>query len=313
MVVESIHTQIPRETPVRPTLEQSELVEQLRHRNIYDILRTPGINRRDIEDYLAGQWKLFQNQIRQDYEVCAGEATCPAPHLVDFANHDVSMELTSQDQQFFRQEQRQLQNYQPVVDGAKGVAFRAKAMTQDFGGAPGSTAPGPGQEVAAIAEEALQDWERFFSELQEKMLDAQMFQQLQATTEEENRRIQRIFALVMSGHAEAEFLLIAATKLNMAQNGILFSWKGKKIMRLNEQMNTFAKELFKMDPNDQGYFKELQMSQAQTRSGSTQMQMEMMDIQKYAQNVTAAIEFASSGSRTIAQSRQTITQAIAAR
>lgn len=313
MAVEGIHTQISRETPLRPTLEQPELVEQLRHGNIYDILKTPGVNRRDIEEYLASQWKLFQNQIRQDYQVYESEGTIPAPDLhTDFANHNVTLEMTSQDRQFLSQEQRQLQNYQPIVDGAKGVQLRARAM---HAGLPHevSAPPGPGQEIAAIAEGALQEWENFFGELQNKVMDAQMFQQMAAKGEELNREIQRIISLVMSGQADPEYVLIAAAKSNMAQNGVLFSWKGKKIMRLNEQMNSFAKELFQMDPNDQGYFRELQMSQAQTRSASTQMQMEMMDIQKYAQNITTTIEFASNAVRTFAQMRQTPTQAIAAR
>lgn len=299
MAVESIPSYIPRETPARPTLEQPEVVEALRHGNIYDILRAPGINRRDIEDYLAGQWRLFQNQIRQDYEVYAADGTIPVPDLqTDFAPHDVSMELTQHDRQFLSQEQKWMKNYQYKA-GAKAMTFEGPT--------------GPGQDVVAIAEDALKDWGNFYSELQEKVMEGQMFQQMQAKGEELNREIQRIISLVMSGQADPEYVLIAAAKSNMAQNGILFSWKGKKIMRLNEQMNTFAKELFKMDPNDQGYFKELQMSQAQTRSASTQLQMEMMDIQKYAQNITTTIEFASNAVRTFAQMRTTTTQAIAAR
>ncbi|MBI4124324.1 MAG: hypothetical protein HY609_02170 [Deltaproteobacteria bacterium] len=319
MAVEGIYTQVPRETPVRPTLEHPELVEQLRHGNIYDVLRTPGINRRDIEDYLAGQHRLFQNQIRQDYEVYASQASLPPPDFkVDFADHNLSMGMSAGDRDFFRQETARLQNLEAVVnvvdvdhrDRSSRVQLRGP---RGMGLGQGRGTQTPGEDVMNIADEALNDWEEFFTDLQWKAIDGQVMQQMQAKGEELNREIERIISLVMSGQADPEYVLIAAAKSNMAQNGVLFSWKGKRIMHLNEQMNKFSKELFQMDPNDQGYVRELEMSQSRTREASTQMQMELMDIQKYAQNITTTIEFASNAVRTFAQMRQTPTQAIAAR
>lgn len=318
MAVESIQSQIQREPPVRPALEHPEIIEQLRHGNIYDILRTPGINRRDIEDYLAGQHRLFQNQIRQDYEVYASQASLPPPDLkVDFADHNLSMAMSAGEHDFFRQETARLQNLEAVVnivdvdrrDRSSRVQLRGRGMELS----PRGDTLAPGEDVMNIAGDALNDWEEFFTDLQWKAIDGQMMQQMQAKGEELNREVERIISLVMSGQADPEYVLIAAAKSNMAQNGVLFSWKGKRIMHLNEQMNQFSKELFAMDPNDQGYFRELQMSQSKTREASTQMQMEMMDIQKYAQNISTTIEFASNAVRTFAQMRQTPTQAIAAR
>lgn len=317
MAVESIHTQIPRERPVRPTLEHPEIVEQLRHGNIYDVLRTPGINRRDIEDYLAGQHRLFQNQIRQDYEVYAAQGSLPPPDLkADFADHNLSMAMSTGDHDFFRQETARLQNLEAVVNIRDPNLRDRTSRVQLRGGrgmhlgTPHEEAPGPGEVERSIAEDALNDWEEFFTDLQWKAIDGQVMQQMQAKGEELNRETQRIISLVMSGQADPEYVLIAAAKSNMAQNGILFSWKGKRLMHLNEQMNKFAKELYQMDPNDQGFIRESQMVQARTRESSTQMQLEMMDIHKYANNITTTIEFANNAVRTFGQMSQQLRQKI---
>ena len=84
-------------------------------------------------------------------------------------------------------------------------------------------------------------------------------------------------------------------------------------MHLNEEMNRASKDLLKMNPNDQGYMKEMQLAQSRTRSGSTQMQLEMMDIQKFSQNIATTLDWVSNAIRLFAQMRQTPTQAIAAR
>lgn len=289
MPVEGVTPQHLRESQVRPSLDQAEVVEALRHGNIYEVLRTPGINRRDIEEYLAGQFRLFQNQIAQDYQVYSEEASLPPPELAThFAAQEVSASVSAQDHQLYKQDMASLAKAQEV--------------------------PGEAQtDITTIASKTLSDWNDFFSEIQTKIIDTQMFRELAAKTAELNKEVQRIIALVMSGQVDPEYVLIAAAKSNMMQNGTLFTWKGKRVMKLNEELNRYSKDLFKMNPNDQGYFKELQMAQSKTRSGSTQMQMEMMDLQKFSTNVATTLEWVSNAIRLFAQMRQTPTQAIAAR
>lgn len=295
MAVEGVTPQQLREAQVRPSLDQAEVVEALRHGNIYEVLRTPGINRRDIEEYLAGQFRLFQNQIAQDYQVYSVEASLPPPELAThFAAQEVSAGVSAQDHQLYERDM---------------AALAKAALLPGEAGAGGE----PSADITTIAAKTLSDWGDFFSELQTKIIDTQMFRELAAKTAELNKEVQRIIALVMSGQVDPEYVLIAAAKSNMMQNGTLFTWKGKRVMKLNEELNRYSKDLFKMNPNDQGYFKELQMAQSKTRSGSTQMQMEMMDLQKFSTNVATTLEWVSNAIRTFAQMRQTPTQAIAAR
>lgn len=314
MAVEGIHSQVYREAPVEPKLKDPEIIEQLRHGNIYEILRSH-INAEDFNKFISYRGRLFENSILQNYSVYADSASVPPPDFEShFAPHDVAMTMTSDDRKFFKDEMASLQNFEPQVREGGKVRFQAKAMTlSPPGGGSPSGPPGPGQDVASIAGEALGQWQDFFTSLQWKMIDAQMVEQMQSKASELNSEIQRIVSMVMSGQADPEYVLIAAAKSNMAQNGILFSREGKRIMFLNQQMDQISKQLYKMDPNDQGYFKELQMAQSQTRGMSTQMQLEMMDLQKFSQNIATTLDFANNAIRTFAQMRQTTTQAIAAR
>lgn len=291
MAVEGIHSQINREAPQRPTLDQPEVAEALRHGNIYDILRAPGVNRRDIEEYLAGQSRLFQNQILQNYEIYAVEASIAPPDLeTHFAAQMTDMNLDSGDRQLFKQ----------------GIVYRASEH-----GEP----EGPGRDVAGIGEKAIQEWDAFFSELQSKVIDAQMYRELASKSSDLKREVERILALVMSGQVDPEYVIIAATKANMMPNGVFFTGSAKKIMMMNDDMNKISKEIYKIDPvqDPNRYMKESQMAQSKTRSASTNLQMEMMNLQKFAQNIGTTLEWASNAVRMMQEMRRTTTQAIAAR
>lgn len=302
MPVEGVPPQQLREPQIQAGLDQSEMVEALRHGNIYEILRQPGVNRRDIEEYLAGQWKVFQNQIVQDYEVYSPQASLPPPDLaLDFPPHNMGASLSGEERQFFKQEMQALKGAKAQMTGAKAQASGGQAQEK------------PPADIGSLAAGALEDWNQFFGELQMKVIDSQMFRDMAAKSAELNKEVQRILALVMSGQVDPEYVLIAAAKSNMMQNGTLFTWKGKRVIHLNDELNKYSKELIKMNPNDAGYFKEMQLAQSKTRSGSTQMQMEMMDLQKFSQNVATTLEWVSNAIRMFAQMRQTPTQAIAAR
>lgn len=298
--IEAIHSQINRETPLRPTLDQPEVAEALRHGNIYEVLRAPGVNRHDIEEYLAGQSRLFQNQILQDYQVYAGEASIAPPDLeTHFAAQMTDMNLDSGDRQLFKQEGDQWVR-------AQGIVYRASEH-----GEP----EGPGRDVAGIGEKAIQEWDAFFSELQSKVVDAQMYRELASKSSDLKREVERILALVMSGQIDPEYVIIAATKANMMPNGVFFTGSAKKIMMMNEDMNKISKEIYKIDPvaDPNRYMKESQMAQSKTRSASTNLQMEMMNLQKFAQNIGTTLEWASNAVRMMQEMRRTTTQAIAAR
>ena len=292
MAIESIRPQIERESQLRPKIEHPEIVDVLRHGNIYEVLRAPGVNRRDIEDYLSSQWHLFQNQIRQDYQIYSSEGSVPEPSLQShFPVHAKEMTLSAEEHQLFHQDMELIRRYKADTVGPQG----------------------PGQDIKQIGESAVKESQDFLDDLTGRMIDQQMFQELRSKTGELNNEIQRIIGLVMSGQVDPEYVLIAAAKSNMLQNGTYFSWKGKRIMHLNDEMNKASLTLSKMDPNDQGYVKELQMVQTKTRSGGTQMQLELMDLQKFSQNIANTLDWVNNAIRMMAQMRQTPTQAIAAR
>lgn len=275
MAVETIHTQTTREANFRPNLDHPEIIDALRHGNIYEVLRTAGVNRHDIEEYLAGQARIFQNQILQDYEVYAGSASVPAPDLK--------------------------------------VHFLGSSFSPEHGlGSEGSEA-GPGQDVKQIAEATAVEWEEFFGELQEKVMNAQMFSELESKSKELQNEIQRIVSLVMSGQVDPEYVVIAAAKANMLPNGVFFRRTGEKIFHMNARMDKISQDLLKVDVNNPNYAKESTYAQSKIRSSSNDMQMEMMNIQKFAGNIATTMEWANNAIRTMHEMRRTTTQNLSAR
>lgn len=295
MAVETIHTQTSREAHFRPNLDHPEIIDALKHGNIYEVLRTAGVNRHDIEEYLAGQARIFQNQILQDYEVYASAGALPPPSLeTNFAMHNADMKFSQEDRHFFHKEGTQ-------------------ALGQVYLGSEGPEEKGPGQDVKGIAEKTKMEWDDFFGQLQEKVMNAQMFSELESKSKELKNEIQRIIALVMSGQADPEYVIIAATKANMLPNGVFFRRTGEKIFHMNARMDKISQDLLKQDVNNPNYMKESQYAQSKIRSSSTDMQMEMMNIQKFAGNIATTLEWANNAIRNMHEMRRTTTQNISAR
>lgn len=307
MAVEGIHTQIGREPGVRPTLEQPELIEALKHGNIYDILRTPGVNRRDIEDYLAHQSRQFHNQVLQDYELIAGFGSVPAPELaMDILPHaGVEMAMDSSDREFLQQERVLFQTVEPEVTMHRDSEGRSRVAFQ----IPGENdAPSGKRGVIDIAKESLNEWGEFYNDLQWKMIDQELFRDMASKGKELEQEVQRIISLVISGQADPEFVAVAAAKAAMSKNGPLFAWKGKRILQLDREMSKATKDLVQMDPNSLGYAKEVHLAQSKTRTSQTKMQFETMDIQRIAQNAASTLEWVNNAIRMFQQMRQPINQ-----
>lgn len=309
MAVEGIQSQISRESHGKGIAEGANWIEAIRHGNIYEVLKTHNVSRADVENFLASEHKQFKNSIIQDYEVYAGEGMIDPPDLQNhFAVQQSGMAFDSNDRQLMRRDMKAMMTYRaqeadkPAVEGAG-----------EAGGTGGAGAEKAPPDVATIAEGALHDWNEFYQELQTKMVDAQMFSQLKTKTAELQKEVQRVIDLVKQGIVEPEFVLVAAAKVNMLQNGTFFSWKGRRIFNLNQQMDKVSRDLYKMNPNDQGYVKEAQMAGSVTRGMSSQMQLEVMDLQKYSQNVATTLEWVSGAIRMFREMRQQPTQAIAAR
>lgn len=292
MAVDSIQTRIQREPQLKPELDQQDLVDQLKHGNIYEVLKTPGVNRRDIEDYLAQQHKNFQNEIVQDYEIYAGTGMIPEPTVDTVAPVNAGMVFSEDDRGLMQRE------------------FKALAQVVDLEDSDAVVEKGG---VSGIAEKALREWESFFDDLSLKVIDNQMMSEIRSKSAEINRETQRLIAMAAAGQIEPEFILIALAKSNMMQNGTLFTNKGKKITAINEQMNRIADDLYKMNPNDNGYLKELQKSQAITRDKGQNLQIEMMDIQKLTQNISTTLEWVNNAIRMFRDMRQTPTRNIGGR
>jgi len=318
MSVESIHAQIHRDQPSSPRLDNPEIIEQLRHGNIYEVLRRT-INAEDFNKFISHRGHQFENSILQNYQVYAGQGDVPAPSLDShFIPHSAEMSFSSGERESFHQDMSALQGYEPVTNSKGEIRLQARAVQARAMGisakADTQAQPhGPGQDVMGIGGQAVQEWQDFFSKMQLKMLDIQMFQQMQAKAADANKDIQRIVAMVMSGQADPEFVVIAAAKAAVPQYGVMATSIGKKIMYYNEDMNKASQALLKMDPNDKGYVQQLQMTQSQSRSQSTGMQLEMMDLQKVVQNIGTTLEFASTAAKSLSQARQAMVQAIAAR
>lgn len=119
--------------------------------------------------------------------------------------------------------------------------------------------------------------------------------------------------MAKAGVIGPEFVLIALAKVNLAKNGVIFSWLSKKAFGINEMMSRASEELYEMGAGDPSYFSTLQQVQAKTREGSFQMNIITGDMQKVMQNISTTLETVHGIMGEINRTRREIITKIAAR
>lgn len=294
-----------QEEGVQTDLARLEMAEELRHGNVYEIMkRLPaGLTIRDFEDYMSNQWRTFRSQIVQDGPVYVGDASVPEPQYSDFPMHSGGTALSSDEGNEFVKGM--------AVGPGKGSGFKAVGIKAAEGG-EGEAASGY-SDLEGMAEGTLDEWESFTSEMWNQIFDAQLAEDYQKKMGEIQKDVDRIIALAKSGQADPEYVLIALAKVNLTKNGCLMTWLGKKTFMNNAMMNRVANDLSATPTSDPNYYAAVQGAQSKTRDGQFQMQIMLSDMQKVMQDVTGVLGQVKDMIDGINRTRREIITAVAAR
>ncbi|MBN1282309.1 MAG: hypothetical protein JXA24_00870 [Proteobacteria bacterium] len=292
-----------RDADMRSAMERQEIVEALRHGNIYEVFaKSKTFKIGDFADFFSNQWKNFKSQIVQDAEIKSSEGAYHEPGMNQFAMHQKGASMTPEEGQLLSQEMSGF-----LMGGGKFKAQGAGEFTSDL---PDGT-PLP-DELAGMAEGTLSEWDQFMQDTWGTIFDQQMMSDYRSRMDEIKAEVQRIITLAKQGAIGPEFVLIALAKVNQTKNGCLMTWLGKKAFHVNETINTAARDLRDMSVTDPQYYATLQMAQEKTRDGSFQLNLLTQDMQKVMQDVAGTLEFVHSFLGEINRTRREIITKVSA-
>jgi hypothetical protein len=275
------------------------LIQDLRHGDIHKVLAKADIPKAAVHQFFSEQWQRWQSQIVQNYETFASEATVEPPNIDLFYDADPGNSFKGDDGQIL---------LEGLFGGAKASSLKASTTTTDTEGEVLSV-----EDLDQMAQDAMDEWDSFSSEMWSSILNAQMVQEYESRMGEIMKEVQRIIALAKSGKIGPEWVLIALAKVNATKNGVIFSWLSKNAMAVNEEMNSITEELNEMDTSSSEYYATLQNVQSETRSKSFDLNMITNNMQKVMQNVSSTMDSVHSMIRSIFQARREIVAKIAAR
>jgi len=278
---------------------ETEMVEALRHGNIYKVFAKSKFRISDFQDFFSNQWKAYKGNIIQDESIKSMYASYHGPDVNQFPVHSKGKSMSQEGRQMFSEG---MINDKVIAFLAQGGKFKAAKVKQSAEGEAAEPAD-EADEAAADAEQAmsyeelqdvargtLSDWDAFLSDSWMQIMDAQMMSDYRTRMAEIKKEVDQLIMLAKQGKIGAEFVLIALAKVNSTKNGVLISGLGRKAFHANEAMNRVAEDLNAMDPSDPSYFGEMQMAQSKTRDGSFQLNLIVQDMQKAMQDVAGVMD-----------------------
>lgn len=301
-----------QEKEIRSYLDRMEtdMIESLRHGNIYEVFAKSKFKIADFQDFFSNQWKTYKGNVIQDEDIKSAFSSYHSPDINQFPVHSKGKAFTQQEQQMLREGMSSA-----ASQGGKFKAMKVKGgdVGEDMAKQPDAEAPMSYEELQDAARGTLDDWDGFLSDVWLQIMDAQMMSDYRTKMAEIKGEVDRLIALAKQGVIGPEFVLIALAKVNCMKNGVLISWLGKKAFHVNESINNVAQDLHSLDPADPRYFGEMQMAQSTTRDKSFQLNLLTQDMQKAMQDVASVMEQVHGMMAEINRTRREIVQKIGAR
>lgn len=293
------------EAEVRSNLDRMEMIEALRHGNIYEVFaKSKTFKISDFHDFFAEQWRSWRGQLVQDAEIKSGDASYPEPNINQFHIHHRGAAINKDEGDYFS---KSMNDFMGMGGKFKAVTVKGIGDSGKLkGSGEGQKEPMTPEELAGATEGTLEDWDKFLENTWSQILDNQMLADYKDKMSEIQSEVQRIIWLAKQGVVGPEFVLIALAKVNACKNGVIMTWAGKKAYHLNDSLNKIANDLRTMNPSDPGYAGALQAAQSRTRDGSFQMQMVQSDLQKAVANVEQTLERVTTSINDINRTRREI-------
>jgi hypothetical protein len=275
---------------VQKQLEQMELVEALRHGNIYEVLsKSKNFKVSDFFTFFSKQHKLYKSNIIQDTAVKSEWASGRQANIKDFAKHHRGVQVSNEAGTDFLKAMMGSLGRGSMGTGTGAGKF--KATTAEAGeAAPMPEGEASLVELQGMTEGTLGEWDQFMEDSWGQIFDAQMMQDYEQRMGEIKQEVQRIITLCKEGKLGPEFVLIALAKVNATKNGCLMTWMGKKAFHINESLGNIANDLSETSVMDPGYNAQLTLGREQSRDGAMQLNLLMSDMQKVMQDIASVME-----------------------
>ncbi|MBI2343198.1 MAG: hypothetical protein HYV02_02495 [Deltaproteobacteria bacterium] len=291
MAIDHIHR--GPDATMRPHLNDPQIVEALKFGDIHKILQAlpSGISKADLEEYLKQEWVVFDQGLLQNLQIKADAGSMPPPDLVKHV-------LPIDDAHTLMPEEHHLLTEFFGVGQAAVMASGASAKGADLpeGGAP--VAPPTdadlaqqdaeqfGQSLLETIGDRMEERDEFLHHIENEIFNTQLTNELLAKRDEIRREFRRIIDLMRRGLVQPEFVLVALTKVQVMESGVLVSTEGRKLMHLSEEQSRIAESIQSLDPSSVGDF---EMKKQQMAEQSLSMNMIMQNIQRAAQNMDTAL------------------------
>ena len=266
-------------------LEQMELVEALRHGNIYEVIsKSKNFKITDFFNFFSQQHKLYKSNIIQDTAVKSQWASARQANIKEFPKHHRGVQVSNEVGEDFAKAMMS------SLGGGAG-AGKFKATTAEGGEAvPMPEGEASLAELENMTQGTLGEWDQFLEDTWGQIFDAQMMQDYEKRMGEIKQEVQRIITLCKEGKLGPEFVLIALAKVNATKNGCLMTWLGKKSFHINESLGNIANDLSETSMTDPGYAAKLTLGREKSRDGAMQLNLLMSDMQKVMQDIASVME-----------------------
>ena len=271
-------------------LEQMELVEALRHGNIYEVIsKSKNFKITDFFNFFSKQHKLYKSNIIQDTAVKSEWASVRQANIKEFPKHHRGVNVSVEAGEDFARAMLSSLGRGSTYTGTSAGKFKATTVGgEDV--VPTDEVEASLAELENMTEGTLGEWDQFLEDTWGQIFDAQMMQDYEKRMGEIKQEVQRIITLCKEGKLGPEFVLIALAKVNATKNGCLMTWLGKKSFHINESLGNIANDLSETSITDPGYAAKLTLGREKSRDGAMQLNLLMSDMQKVMQDIASVME-----------------------
>jgi hypothetical protein len=274
---------------MRPHLDSPDVAEALKHGDISKIIKAlpAGVTRAEIEEYLKQRFVVLDQGLFQNVQIKADFASVPPPHSVkNILPMDSANALTEDETQYFRG---------MLGIGKAAVVGQGKAV-EDPDAVPQTDVEKAQEDVAQFSNELLstirdrmQDRDEFNDQLEKQIFNVQLNMELLNKRHELKEELRRIIDLMKRGAIQPEFVLVALTKVQVSEQGLIASQMGRRMMNINEEQKTIAESIQGINVGDPGQVGEFEMKKLELQQSSMSMNMIMQNMQRAVQQVDTAL------------------------
>lgn len=269
-MVEKIYRGAMGDQELKTRLERAGILRDLEQGNINEVLQKlpDTVSMEDVKAFLASQHSAFAGNIEQMERVRSDQAEPPTPSPADFPAFDDSAKMDAADRGFTKK------------------ILRGMTVKKDQTSSEG---PMTEQELYDSADDVLGEAEELNRQIMDSIMMAQIESQNEKKIQELKEELQKLIAMAKSGEIDVSFLILALTKVKVAQEGKVVAGISQDIARANAETNRISNELY--GSGSQAGFNEIQLGSEKIREQTFSLQQGLNSLNKAMEGIAGSISF----------------------